>query len=98
MINTAVGSVGLGVGLIVPGMFSAAGHLPGVNVAAAVSTVAALSYSGFVVGPPLIGALAGALSLRSALVLLPVLTGLIAVMAARTKALHLATANEHERW
>lgn len=80
--------LGLGAGLIVPGMFSAAGHLPGVNVAAAVSTVAALSYSGFVAGPPLIGALAGLTSLRAALVLLPVLMGSIAVMAARTKALH----------
>jgi MFS family permease len=80
--------LGLGVGLIVPGMYSTAGHLPGVNVAAAVSTVAALSYSGFVAGPPLIGALAGLTSLRGALVVLPVLTGTIAVLAARTKALH----------
>jgi fucose permease len=80
--------LGLGVGLIVPGMFSAAGHLPGVNIAAAVSTVAALSYSGFVAGPPLIGALAGLTSLRGALVVLPVLTGTTAVLAARTKALH----------
>lgn len=80
--------LGLGAGLIVPGMFSAAGHLPGVNVAAAVSTVAALSYSGFVAGPPVIGALAGLSSLRTALVLLPVLMGLIALMAARTRALH----------
>jgi MFS family permease len=81
-------SLGLGVGLVVPGMFSAAGRLPGANVAAAVSTVAALSYLGFVAGPPLIGALAGLGSLRGALLVLPVLTGAIAVLAARTKALH----------
>jgi MFS family permease len=76
--------LGLGLGSIVPGMFSAAGRLPGVSVGAAVPTVAALSYLGFVCGPPLIGALSGLVSLRFALVLLPVLTGLVAVLAART--------------
>lgn len=80
--------LGLGVGLIVPGMFSAAGRLPGVNVPAAVSTVAALSYSGFVCGPPLIGALAGLTSLRGALVVLPLLTGMVAMLTATTRALH----------
>lgn len=79
--------LGIGLGSIVPSMFSAAGRLPGVNVGAAVSTVAALSYSGFVVGPPLIGALSGLGSLRFALALLPVLTGVVTVLTLRTPAL-----------
>lgn len=79
--------LGLGLGSIVPSTFSAAGRLPGVEVGAAVSTVAALSYSGFVFGPPLIGALAGLTSLHLALVVLPLLTGIITVLTARTTAL-----------
>jgi fucose permease len=79
-------SLGVGLGAIVPSAYSAAGRLPGVEVAAAVSTVAALSYSGFVFGPPLIGALSGLLTLRFALLVLPVLTGTIAVLTARTRA------------
>jgi fucose permease len=79
--------LGLGLGSIVPATFSAAGRLPGVATGAGVSTVAGLSYSGFVCGPPLIGALAGLLSLRSALILLPVLTGVVTVLTARTRAL-----------
>jgi fucose permease len=77
--------LGVGLGSIVPSTFSAAGRLPGVTTGAGVSTVAGLSYSGFVCGPPIIGALAGLLSLRSALVLLPILTGVIAVLTARTR-------------
>jgi fucose permease len=79
--------LGVGLGLIVPSTFSAAGRLPGVNTGAGVSSVAGLSYSGFVCGPPLIGALAGLSSLRSALVLLPVLTAVVAVLTARSRAL-----------
>jgi fucose permease len=85
--GTALGGIagfaclGVGLGSIVPSTFSAAGRLPGADVGAAVSTVAALSYSGFVFGPPLIGALSSLLTLRFALLLLPVLTGAITLLA-----------------
>ncbi|HZE06064.1 MAG TPA: MFS transporter, partial [Solirubrobacteraceae bacterium] len=79
--------LGLGLGSIVPSMYSAAGRVPGTSVGAAVSTVAALSYCGFVCGPPLIGGLSGLVSVRGALVLLPVLTAAAAVLMARTRAL-----------
>ncbi|HUA48827.1 MAG TPA: MFS transporter [Solirubrobacteraceae bacterium] len=79
--------LGVGLGSIVPNTFSAAGRVPGAEVGASVSTVAALSYSGFVFGPPLIGALAAVVTLRFALLLLPLLTATITVLTARTRAL-----------
>jgi predicted MFS family arabinose efflux permease len=79
--------LGAGLGLVVPSMFSAAGRLRGVPVASGVSAVAALSYCGLVLGPPLIGSLAGAMTLRSALVVLPLCTAAIAVLSLRAPAL-----------
>jgi fucose permease len=79
--------LGIGLGSIVPNTFSAAGRVPGVAVGASVSTVAALSHSGFVFGPPLIGALAAVVTLRFALLLLALLTAMITVLTARTRAL-----------
>jgi MFS family permease len=91
MIDTPVATIvgfaclGVGLGSIVPSAFSAAGRLPGVEVGAAISTVAALSYSGFVCGPPVIGALSGLLTLHLALLVLPLLTGTLTVLTARTR-------------
>lgn len=71
--------LGLGVGTVVPTAFSAAGRLPGIHPGVGVATVSGLGWAGFVCGPPLIGQLADATSLTAALVLVPVLTGAIAV-------------------
>lgn len=75
--------LGAGLSLIVPSAFAAAGRLPGRHPGRSVATVSGLGWVGFVAGPPLIGALAGASSLRLALVLLPVLTVLAAAASAR---------------
>jgi MFS family permease len=69
--------LGLGLALVVPTVFSAAGRLPGLHPGTAVATVSAFGWAGFVTGPPLIGRLAGVTSLPGALALLPVLTFLI---------------------
>jgi MFS family permease len=84
-----VGFFGLGVGLgvVIPAVFSAAGRIPGMNAGTAVAMVSACGWIGFVCGPPLIGQIAGATSLRLALVLLPVMTALIAVSTATCRAL-----------
>lgn len=76
-------ALGVGLALIIPTAFSAAGRLPGVPAGTAVAAVSALGWVGFVGGPPLIGHLAGLFSLPAALALLPVLTAVIAV-ATRT--------------
>lgn len=76
-------ALGVGLALVVPTVYSAAGGLPGVDTGAAVAAVSAVGWVGFVGGPPLIGHLAAWVSLRAALALLPLLTAAIAV-ATRT--------------
>jgi hypothetical protein len=73
--------------VVIPAVFSAAGRIPGMNAGTAVAMVSACGWIGFVCGPPLIGQIAGATSLRLALVLLPVMTALIAVSTATCRAL-----------
>jgi MFS family permease len=79
--------LGAGLGVVIPAVFTAAGRIPGVNAGTAVAMVSACGWIGFVCGPPLIGQIAGATSLRLALVLLPVMTAVIAVSTATCRAL-----------
>jgi MFS family permease len=67
-------AVGFGVANVVPLSFSAAGKLPlpaGVGIAG----VATIGYAGFLAGPPVIGLIAEATSLRFALLTVAVLVG-----------------------
>lgn len=75
------GCLGLGLASVVPAVFSAAGRLPGLHPGTAVATVSAVGWAGFVIGPPVIGHVAELTSLPTALGLLPVLTGFVAVGA-----------------
>jgi HAD superfamily hydrolase (TIGR01509 family) len=59
--------VGLGVSNGVPLMFSAAGRQPGTPPGPAIAAVSSMGSLGFLAGPPLIGFLAGAISLPWAL-------------------------------
>jgi fucose permease len=59
--------VGAGVAPVAPILFNAATRVPGVSRAAAIASVTSVGYSGFMVGPPLIGAIAQATSLTVAL-------------------------------
>ncbi len=81
------GCLGLGLALVIPTVFSAAGRLPGLHPGTAMATVSAFGWAGFVCGPPLIGALASATSLPVALGLLPALTAFIVVATALTTAI-----------
>ena len=80
MVGTLVGLglLGLGLGLVVPACLAAAGRLGHLHPGRSVATVSGLGWVGFVVGPPIIGALAGASNLRAALVVVPVLALLAA--------------------
>ena len=71
--------LGAGLALVVPMVFSACGHIPNVHPGTAVATVSACGWTGFVLGPPLIGAIASLTSLRTALFLLPLLTAVVVV-------------------
>lgn len=80
--------LGLGVGAVVPTTLSAAGRLPGVHPGQAVAGVSGLGWAGFLLGPPLIGSVAGATSLPLALGVLPLLCVFIAAATVRVSAMH----------
>jgi MFS family permease len=79
--------LGAGLALIVPSVLSASGQVRGMPTGRAVATVSACGWSGFVLGPPLIGEMAALTSLRTALFLLPLLTAVIALATATAKVL-----------
>lgn len=73
---------GAGLALSAPTLFGEAGRLGGEGGrGASVSTVAILGYLGFLAGPPLIGGVAGATSLRGGFVFLCVMALLLAACA-----------------
>ena len=59
--------VGAGLAPVAPILFNAATRLPGISRAAAIASVTSVGYSGFMLGPPLIGGIATATSLSVAL-------------------------------
>jgi fucose permease len=60
-------AVGAGLAPVAPVLFNAATRVPGVSRAAAIAAVTCLGYSGFLVGPPIIGTVATVSSLTVAL-------------------------------
>lgn len=79
--------LGAGLALVVPMVFSACGHIPHVHPGTAVATVSACGWTGFVLGPPLIGGIATLTSLRTALFLLPLLTAVVVVATGTARVL-----------
>ncbi len=57
-------TVGLGVSTVVPIVFSAAGNTPGVNPSMGIAMATTIGYTGFFVGPPVIGFLSDACGMR----------------------------------
>jgi MFS family permease len=60
-------AVGLGLANAIPVSFSAAGNVPGIPPGKGIAGVATIGYAGFLIGPPGIGLLAEATSLRVSL-------------------------------
>jgi hypothetical protein len=75
--------VGLGVANAVPLLFSFAGRVRGTASAPALAAVFTMGYTGFIVGPPVIGVLADAIGLPYALALLCLAAGSVAVLGGR---------------
>ncbi|MDE2145974.1 MAG: MFS transporter [Burkholderiales bacterium] len=59
--------VGAGLAPVAPILYNAAARVPGISRAAGIASVSSIGYGGFMIGPPLIGALAHATSLTVAL-------------------------------
>jgi MFS family permease len=88
----AFGLLGMGLASLIPMLFTAASNQPNIVPGNAVAAMASIGWAGFLLGPPLIGFLAGHLSLPVALAAFPVLTGFITITAWCTPALDRARA------
>ena len=73
--------VAVGMSTVAPIGFSAAGKSKAMRPGAAIAAVSMMGFSGFLVGPPFIGLLAQATSLRLALSLIALLATLIVILA-----------------
>jgi MFS family permease len=73
------GLVGIGLATVVPILYNAATRVPGVSRAAAIASVSSIGYLGFMLGPPIIGALAHATSLTIAMSTLSVAAVILAL-------------------
>jgi MFS family permease len=77
------GCVGLGYSCVFPCVVTAAGRIPHLSASSAIGRVTTLGYGGFLLGPPLIGAIAQASSLRVGLCLVLLLTAVASAMCSR---------------
>jgi MFS family permease len=86
-----VGFAAMGVGLatVVPIAFRAAGSVPGIPAGVGIAAITMVGYSGFLVGPPVIGAVAEATSLAVGLGLV---VGLLLVMVGLARSTRTAEA------
>jgi MFS family permease len=82
-----VGFACLGAGMsgVVPIVFRAAGHVPGMTAGVGLAAVSSTGYLGFLVGPPTIGGLAELIGLPAALGVLVVLAAAVALLARPTR-------------
>lgn len=78
--------VGIGLAPVAPILFNAATRVPGVSRVAAIAAVTSIGYSGFLLGPPLVGALAQWVSLTAALGVVVVAAAALALGAQRVPA------------
>lgn len=69
--------MGLGLSVVIPVVYSAAGSTPGIPSGRGVAAVATIGYAGFLAGPPALGYLAQISSLRAALLVVVVLLAVI---------------------
>jgi fucose permease len=78
-------AVGLGLSVVYPLVFSAAGNHPTLPRGGAVASVATVGYGGFLAGPPILGWVAELTSLRAIMGLIVLLAVLCALLAGATR-------------
>ncbi|RSK44506.1 MFS transporter [Hymenobacter perfusus] len=77
--------VGLGVSSVVPLVYGAAGRSKTMSAGVALAAVSTVGFAGFLLGPPVIGLVAGATSLRVSFSLIAVMGLVVALLARRVK-------------
>ncbi|WP_234736623.1 MFS transporter [Tellurirhabdus bombi] len=78
--------VGFGVSSVVPLVYSAAGKSTVMSPGVALAAVSTIGFLGFLIGPPLIGLVAGATSLRISFTIIAGMGLCVALLASRVKA------------
>ena len=84
------GAVGAGLSIIFPLVLAAAARTPGIVPGAAIAAVSMCGYSGLLAGPPLIGALSNAITLRGGLALVAATSVGVVLLAGAVRATHVA--------
>ena len=69
--------IGMGVSSVVPMVYSAAGKSKTMSAGMAITAVSSLGFMGFLIGPPLIGFIADASSLRGSFLALTIMSGAV---------------------
>ncbi len=77
--------LGLGLSVLMPLVYSAAGSHPGISNVRGVAAIATMGFTGLLAGPPILGTLADASSLRAALGVVVILCTIMAVLASKVK-------------
>jgi len=77
--------VGLGVSSVVPLVYSAAGRSKVLSPGVALATVSTIGFLGFLCGPPLIGFVAGATSLRISFAIIAVMGLCVSIVSGKSK-------------
>jgi MFS family permease len=78
------GVIGLGLSVVIPLVYRAAGNAKGIPRGRAVASVATIGYSGFLAAPPVLGLLAEVASLQAAMIVIGVLSAIIVFFAKAT--------------
>lgn len=79
--------VGIGVSTIVPTVYSVAGRTPNIPPGIALTMVSSISFLGFMLGPPVIGYIAQASSLKMSFAIVGLFGFIITIMVTRIKAI-----------
>jgi MFS family permease len=78
--------VGLGLAGVVPSYFRAGGNQPGVPSSVGIAAVSTMGYAGGLIGPPVIGVVGGAFTLRVALLILLALMIVLVIVSPKALA------------
>jgi len=77
--------VGAGVSSVVPMIYSSAGRTTTMSAGVALTAVSTIGFSGFMIGPPLIGFIAGIATLRASFLLIACMGMSVAILASKAK-------------
>ncbi len=77
--------IGIGVSTIIPIVYTLSGKNPNSPPSVSLATVSSIGFSGFLIGPPLIGYIAHAIGLRLALLMLILMGMIIIILSRRVK-------------